>query len=101
MKKVEKLEPVFYIHFDNGVEIKYETLLKELEDMMYADFTEFNLNDAKDVVILEWIKNSCKEDEISYETTFNHTTKVYWSNNESLIERLEKEIYDLVYSKEN
>ena len=96
MKKLEKLETINYIQFDNGVEIRYNDLIKELNDMINSNFTLFDKRNEKDMAIFELIKSKCSGGEIDSEDCIGDKIRIVWEDNENLINSLIDEIYDLI-----
>ena len=100
MEKIIKQEPVTYIKFKNGCEIKFSNLIDEIDEMINAGWTEFNLKTQKDKTLLELIKCKCTNNEIQDEVKMSeHIVRIYWNENENTLTQIINEIHTLVYSK--
>lgn len=101
MRVIEEMEPVKYIVFDNGGRRKASDVLKELDDMTCADFTDFDLDNAADRGLLELIREKCGE-AIDYEATLSGgDIRVCWkASNEILVGALMEEVSREVYGEE-
>lgn len=98
IKKITKMEPVNYILLYDKIEIKYEHIINIIDEMIRADWTEFNLNDKKDAAIYSLIKEICKNEEISHETYISkNKIRIHWDDNEKILTKLIDDLYDLVY----
>lgn len=98
MEKFEKLKPVTFIRLDNGGEIELKKLYDELSSIRVAGYTSFNMADKADVGLYDLIKSRCVGGEICSEYKLeNNIIRVYWDDNEELIDSIIKDVNDIVY----
>lgn len=97
MKAIKRMEPVAYIVFDNGSERKARDILRELNDMIDADYTDFSKNDSVDMALLEIIKERCeKEIDHCFELS-DSTIRLEWNlDNGDAIDKLMHDLWDMM-----
>ena len=113
MKHIVKQEPVDYIEFDNGAQIKFSKVLEELKNMEDTNWTEFYIEnikneiDEKEEALFAFIKERLNKavsegDNVGYidDRNYESTPRIWWADrNDDFIEGLIEELYNMVYPK--